>query len=302
MEQRRRIGAYGLCRERGRVLLTRSSDKSDFPGVWQVPGGGLEHGERPQDAVVREFLEETGLEISVVRPLTAMSSVRELRDIDLVWHFDLVVFEVEAVRGALRAESAGTSDDVAWIPEEDLGDLRLMPFTAELLGLPVEPLDFAAPHPLGPRRPPAPPSADRGQRFAAYGLVTSPRGVLLTKISEGFPGAGKWHLPGGGTDFGEQPAAGLLRELAEESGQVGDVVALMSVSDSHNPRALGPEGYPIDWHAVRVTYRVVVDAPTEPRVAEVGGSTAEARWFGREEAVGLRLTDVAVAALPAWAS
>lgn len=301
MEQRRRIGAYGLCRERGRVLLTRSSDKSDFPGVWQVPGGGLEHGERPQDAVVREFLEETGLEISIVRPLTAMSSVRELRDIDLVWHFDLIVFEVEAVRGALRAESAGTSDDVAWVPEEDLGDLRLMPFTAELLGLPVEPLDFAAPHPLGPRPAPAPTTADRGQRFAAYGLVTSPRGVLLTKISEGFPGAGKWHLPGGGTDFGEQPAAGLLRELAEESGQVGDVVALMSVSDSHNPRALGPEGYPIDWHAVRVTYRVVVDAPTEPRVAEVGGSTAEARWFSREEAVGLRLTDVAVAALPAWA-
>jgi len=300
VERRRRIGAYGICRRDGRVLLAHASDKSDFPGVWQIPGGGLEHGERPQDALVREFLEETGLQVRIRRPLAAMASVRELWDIDVAWHFDLIIFDVEVVRGELRREVAGTSDDVAWVAESELADLRLMPFTAELLGQPVVPLDFAAPHPLG-RRPPVPPvPSGQGQRFAAYGLVTSPRGVLLTLISDGFPGAGKWHLPGGGTDFGEQPAAGLLRELAEESGQVGDVVALLSVSDSRNPRALGPEGYPIDWHAVRVTYRVDVAAPTEPRVAEVGGSTAAARWFSRDELAALKLTDVAATAVGHW--
>ncbi|TWH66518.1 NUDIX domain-containing protein [Micromonospora olivasterospora] len=47
--------------------------------------------------------------------------------------------------------------------------------------------------------------------------------MLLTKIAEGYPGAGLWHLPGGGTDHGEQPAAGLLRELVEEGGQLGRV-------------------------------------------------------------------------------
>jgi 8-oxo-dGTP diphosphatase len=300
MERRRRIGAYGLCRDGDRVLLARASDRSDFPGVWQIPGGGLEHGESPTHALAREYREETGLEIEIGRPVTALASVRELWDIDLAWHFDLIVYEVRVRRGTLRGEVAGTSDDVAWVAERDLAGLRLMPFTAELLGQPVVPLDFAAPHPLGRRRPPPPSRADRGQRFAAYGLVTSPHGVLLTRISEGFPGAGKWHLPGGGTDFGEQPAAGLLRELAEESGQVGEVVELLSVSDHRNPRALGPEGYPMDWHAVRVTYRVDVLVPTEPRVAEVDGSTADARWFERAELAGLTLTDVAAQAIPAW--
>jgi len=56
----------------------------------------------------------------------------------------------------------------------------------------------------------------------------------------------------------------------------------------------------MDWHAVRVIYRVAVSAPTEPRVAEVNGSTVDARWFARDEVRGLTLTDVAAAALSAW--
>ena len=148
MEQRRRIGAYGVCRNGDRVLLARSSDKSDFPGVWQIPGGGLEHGEPPEHALVREFREETGLAVAAGRPVTALASVRELWDIEVAWHYDLIVYEVTVRGGALRREVAGTSDDVAWVPLADLPDLRLMPFTAELLGQPVVPLDFAAPHPL----------------------------------------------------------------------------------------------------------------------------------------------------------
>src|SRR5262245_3697488 len=138
MERRRRIGAYGLCRDGDRVLLARSSDKSDFPGVWQIPGGGLEHGEAPERALIRESREEPGLEVEVGRPLTALASVRELRDIDVSWHYDLIVYEVRVLRGTLRKEdAAGTSDDVAWVDQRDLADLRLMPFTAELLGQPV---------------------------------------------------------------------------------------------------------------------------------------------------------------------
>jgi ADP-ribose pyrophosphatase YjhB (NUDIX family) len=142
-------------------------------------------------------------------------------------------------------------------------------------------------------------SQPRGQRFAAYGVATDPPGrLLLTLIADGYPGAGKWHLPGGGTDHGEQPAAALLRELAEETDQVGRVTDLLDVTHHRNPRALGPEGYPIDWHAVRATYRVRVDTPTEPRVTEAaGGSTARAAWFSVTEAARLPLTDVAAAAL-----
>jgi ADP-ribose pyrophosphatase YjhB (NUDIX family) len=140
--------------------------------------------------------------------------------------------------------------------------------------------------------PVAPPS--RHQRFAAYGLVTDPAGrVLLTRIADGYPGAGRWHLPGGGTDFGETAADGLLRELIEETNQHGRITGLIGVSHRHQRDAVGPERVAIDWHGVRVVFAAQVDRPTPPRVMETVGSTQAASWFQRGEALMLDLTEVA---------
>ncbi|GAA3267149.1 hypothetical protein GCM10020218_004920 [Dactylosporangium vinaceum] len=134
----------------------------------------------------------------------------------------------------------------------------------------------------------------KGQRFAAYGYVTDPAGrVLLTEIAKGFPGAGRWHLPGGGTDVGEQPADALLRELYEETGQRGRIVELLGVTHRRSSGLVGPEGYPMNWHAVRALYRVLVPEPSTPSVTEeVGGSTAGAAWFEPGEVAGLTVTEV----------
>ena len=67
--RRRRIAAYGVCRDDdGRVLLARGSAPAGSPALWPLPGGGVEHGEHPDDAVVREFAEETGLAVAVDGP------------------------------------------------------------------------------------------------------------------------------------------------------------------------------------------------------------------------------------------
>ncbi|MFJ8580181.1 NUDIX hydrolase [Micromonospora sp. NPDC093277] len=297
MAERRRIGAYGVLRDdRGRVLLARGSTGSPYPGVWQLPGGGIEHAEHPERAVVRAFAEETGLAVAVGSIRAAVADVAVFREVGVAVHTDRLVFDLEARGGALRPEPAGGSDELGWFTPDDAARLPLMPFTAELLGIPVLPLPAELPRALPPA--PAAPAVDRRQRFAAYGLVTDPAGrVLLTMIADGYPGAGLWHLPGGGTDHGEQPAAGLLRELVEEAGQLGRVVDLLGVDNLHNPAALGPEGRPLDWHGVRVIYRVRVDAPTEAVVTELaGGSTARAAWFAPEQVSDLPMTDVAALA------
>ncbi|MEV7229311.1 NUDIX domain-containing protein [Polymorphospora sp. NPDC051019] len=320
MDRRRRIAAYGVCvAADGRLLLVRASAATGRPGVWQVPGGGIEHGEHPADAVVREFAEETGLAVGVRGLRAVVADVRAGPDGAV--HTDRVIYDVAPLGGTLRAEPAGrtlraepagTSDRAEWVEPGRLAALPLMPFTAELLGRPVEPVPAdravpsadAAPAAAGTGHGQVTPAGGerlaRGQRFAAYGLVTDPAGrVLLTLIAPGYPGAGSWHLPGGGTDHGEQPVAALLRELAEEADQVGRITALLDVSHRRNPAAVGPEGYPIDWHAVRAIFRVVVDTPTPARVTEAaGGSTADAAWFPVARAVSLPLTDVAAAALP----
>lgn len=56
--------------EEGRILLLKHTYRK-FD--WGLPAGGLEHGEKPEDAVSREFHEETGLEIRVERMLMATS-------------------------------------------------------------------------------------------------------------------------------------------------------------------------------------------------------------------------------------
>jgi hypothetical protein len=48
---------------------------------------------------------------------------------------------------------------------------------------------------------------------------------------------------------------------------------------------------------VRAFYRVTVDEPTKPLVAEQGGSTAQACWFTAGQLAGLPLTEVTVEAL-----
>ena len=74
----------------------------------------------------------------------------------------------------------------------------------------------------------------------------------------------------------------------------------MGVASHRDAASLGPEGYPIDWHGVRAFYRVIVDAPTEVAVKDVGGSTSEARWMPLAEVAALgddELTEVTAEAL-----
>ena len=117
----------------------------------------------------------------------------------------------------------------------------------------------------------------RYQRVAAYALVTSLRGVLMTQFSDRTNAEGQWGLPGGGIEAEEAPDRAVVREVWEESGQVIEVGGLALV---HTSRWVGraPSGRLEDFHAVRLVYRASCHAPTEPVVHDVGGTTAAAAW------------------------
>lgn len=303
--QQRRTAAYGVLRDDGgQVLLVRGGDGNPDRGAWRLPGGDLRHAEHPAAAVVRGFAAETGLAVTVAGVRAAVADVATYAAGSGL-HTDRLVFDVTAMDGVLRSERGGGSAWLGWFMPESAPAVPVMPFTAELLGLPGTPLPSASSSRVLPPAPTtsvatapiatAPGPTALRHRFGAYGLVTDPAGrVLLTLIAEGYPGAGSWHLPGGGTDYGEAPETGLLRELVEESGQVGRVVRLIGVDSFHHPSRVGPEGRPLDWHTVRAIYTVVVEEPTEARVLELaGGSTARASWFTVDELSELRLSDIA---------
>jgi ADP-ribose pyrophosphatase YjhB (NUDIX family) len=302
LEPLRKIAAYGLCTdESARVLLVRASTRSGTPGAWSLPGGAVDHGEHPLDTVVRETAAETGLSVNVVRLRDVLADMRALPSRGIVLHTDRLLYEV-AVRGGSLRDRVGQPTDLArWFAVDEAAALPLRPFTAMALDLPPAPVDL---RPDGPPEVPSfyavpgPDGLHRAQRFAAYAVATDPADrVLLTRIAHGYPGGGSWHLPGGGTDYGEQPGIALLRELEEETGQFGELEELLGVASHRDAASLGPEGYPIDWHGVRAFYRVRVPRPTDPTVYDVGGSTAEARWFAVSELDELTCTEVTVEAL-----
>src|SRR4051794_29208474 len=221
-------------------------------------------------------------------------------------HTDRLVYQV-SIRGGNLLDRVGRPTDLArWHAPAAAEDLRLRPFTAAALGLPAASVDLRPEE--APDFPsfyayPGPEGLHRAQRFAAYAIATDPADrLLLTRIAPGYPGAGCWHLPGGGTDYGEQPGPALIRELEEETGQAGRLIELLGVASHRDAASLGPEGYPIDWHGVRAYYRVVVEAPTEVVVKDVGGSTSEARWVEPGELAAIpagELTEVTGEALRA---
>jgi ADP-ribose pyrophosphatase YjhB (NUDIX family) len=121
-------------------------------------------------------------------------------------------------------------------------------------------------------------------RVGAYALChDDARRVLLCRLAERVGAGSIWILPGGGIDFGESPGEAVVRELAEESGYDGEVVALVGVFD--HVYAELDEGRPL--HSVEIVYRVRITGGALRD--EVDGSTDRCAWFGEEEMAGLPL-------------
>lgn len=58
------IGAYGICVSGDKILVIKKA-KGPYTGRYDLPGGTIEFGESPAEAVVRELLEETGTDVAV---------------------------------------------------------------------------------------------------------------------------------------------------------------------------------------------------------------------------------------------
>lgn len=60
------------------LILKRIKPSSDGLGFWELPGGGLEYGETPHEALIRELKEETNLDIKILKPVYTFTAIRPL--------------------------------------------------------------------------------------------------------------------------------------------------------------------------------------------------------------------------------
>ncbi len=115
-----------VCRE-GRVLIVRRG-RPPGVGVWTVPGGGVELGERMVETAIREVREECGVEIQVGEVVGILDNIVHDEDGRIRFHYAIVDFGADYVSGSLRPNAELL--DAAWVTPDQL-DAYSVPDTAQ---------------------------------------------------------------------------------------------------------------------------------------------------------------------------
>ena len=103
----------------GKILGTQRG-YGDFAGSWEFPGGKIEKGETPEEALIREIHEELDATIAVDKPITIVDY-----DYD-TFHLHMHCFLSHVASGTLQLREhsaakwldAASIDDVAWLPAD----------------------------------------------------------------------------------------------------------------------------------------------------------------------------------------
>lgn len=276
LPRRQRVAAYAVIMRVApgpgggpEVLLCRLASRISRSELWTLPGGGLDHGEDPRDALLREIVEETGLTATVGDTAHVYSAhlPRASRDgVMTDFHALRIVYDAWVPSQAPEPcviEVGGSTVEAAWHPLDAVLD-----GTLPVVAMVGEALADHAPFQL--------------QRISAYAVIRRGSAVLLTRLSPRAHHAGSWTLPGGGVDHGEPPAEALAREIAEECGIESEIGELLDVHDTHFA-GTAPSGRVEDFHGVHLIFAATTPPDAEPRVVEVGGTADEVAWVEATE-------------------
>ena len=130
MKKKQQIGVVAVIEKDGKILLVkRDTKRKYFPGKWCLPGGAVEFGESPLEALNRELQEE--INISNISPKDLLCLHTRIYTIkDEKKHVVLLFFSTE-IKGE---PSVGQEvDDVQWIDQSEFDDFDILEGDREIL-------------------------------------------------------------------------------------------------------------------------------------------------------------------------
>jgi 8-oxo-dGTP diphosphatase len=128
--ERPMVGVGGVVIANDRALLIRRGS-APLKGEWSIPGGMLEIGETLVQGVQRELLEETAIEVKILDLIEVFERISPDKDGRPQYHFVILDYLCEVIRGEARAGSDVT--DVAWAEESDLTKYSLTPIATRVI-------------------------------------------------------------------------------------------------------------------------------------------------------------------------
>lgn len=119
------VGAGAIIQdEAGRYFLTKRGKKArNEAGLWEFPGGGVEFGDTLEETVIREFKEEFGADIEVIK---LHSIVNHLIPAEKQ-HWVAVGFICKLIKGAPRILEPEKCEEIGWFRAKDVIKLPLSP-------------------------------------------------------------------------------------------------------------------------------------------------------------------------------
>jgi mutator protein MutT len=116
------VGVGAIILRDDDVLLVRRG-KEPLKGVWSLPGGALELGEKLEDGVRREIHEEVGLEVEVGPVVEVFERITPDAKGAVRYHYVLIDYLCRPTGGTLRA--ADDADDARWFAVSDLRSIDI---------------------------------------------------------------------------------------------------------------------------------------------------------------------------------
>lgn len=112
------VAAVALVDVDGRVLIARRPEGKSMAGLWEFPGGKVEPGELPEEALIRELKEELGIDVisSCLAPLTFASHSYE------DFHLLMPLFVCRVWQGTPEPHEA---QELAWVRPIRLRDYAM---------------------------------------------------------------------------------------------------------------------------------------------------------------------------------
>ena len=125
------IGAYGIITKNNHIVLIKKA-RGGYTGKLDLPGGGIEHTEKPEIALKREIMEEVGINITSYQLLDVLSNnitwnVRDNYYEDL--HHLGVIYLVNTNEDNIKTEPDGIdSNGAMWYAIDSINEKELTPF------------------------------------------------------------------------------------------------------------------------------------------------------------------------------